>query len=44
MVECRGQNMQRHFDEELTRLKHKIIAMGALVESQIQGALRALTE
>ncbi len=36
--------MDRHFDEELKELKGKILRMGSLVESQIQGALRALTE
>lgn len=36
--------MDRHFDEELKELKGKILRMGAVVESQIQGALRALTE
>ncbi|OLC42058.1 MAG: phosphate transport system regulatory protein PhoU [Nitrospirae bacterium 13_1_40CM_4_62_6] len=36
--------MDRHFDEELKELKAKILRMGSLVESQIQGALRALTE
>ncbi|HJU05153.1 MAG TPA: phosphate signaling complex protein PhoU [Nitrospiraceae bacterium] len=36
--------MLRHFDEELKELKEKILRMGGLVESQIQGALRALTE
>jgi len=36
--------MERHFDEELKELKAKILRMGALVESQIQGALKALTE
>ncbi len=34
--------MQRHFDEELAALKSKILQMGALVEEQIQEALRAL--
>jgi phosphate transport system protein len=36
--------MERHFDEELKELKATILRMGALVESQIQGALKALTE
>ena len=36
--------MLRHFDEELKELKAKILSMGSMVESQIQGALRALTE
>jgi phosphate transport system protein len=36
--------MQRHFDEELAALKTKILQMGALVEEQIQEALRALVD
>jgi phosphate transport system protein len=36
--------MHRHFDEELQDLKKLLLQMGALVESQIQGALRALAE
>ena len=36
--------MQRHFDEELASLKQKILRMGALVEEQIQEALKALVE
>jgi len=36
--------MQRHFDEELAALKSKILRMGALVEEQLQEALRALVE
>jgi phosphate transport system protein len=36
--------MLRHFDEELKELKEKILQMGGLVEAQITGALRALTE
>ncbi|TRZ97810.1 MAG: phosphate transport system regulatory protein PhoU [Nitrospiraceae bacterium] len=36
--------MQRHFDQELLDLKDKILRMGILVEEQVQGALRALTE
>lgn len=36
--------MQRHFDQELLDLKDKILRMGSLVEEQVQGALRALTE
>lgn len=36
--------MQRHWHEELLALKKKILEMGALVESQVQGALRALIE
>jgi len=36
--------MQRHFDEELAALKSKILRMGALVEEQIQEALRALVD
>ena len=36
--------MQRHFDQELLDLKEKILQMGSLVEEQVQGAMRALTE
>ena len=36
--------MERHFDEELTKVKTQITAMGALVETQIHNALLALTE
>ena len=36
--------IHRHFDEELQDLKKKLIDMGAMVESQIQGAIRGLTE
>lgn len=36
--------MQRHFHEELAALKEKILRMGALVEEQIQQALKALVE
>ncbi len=36
--------MQRHFEQELQDLKGKILRMGSLVEEQVQGALRALTE
>lgn len=36
--------MQRHFDEELTALKQKLLRMGALVDTQIRQALTALTE
>lgn len=36
--------MHRHFDDELNDLKSKILRMGGLVETQIQGALRALVE
>jgi phosphate transport system protein len=36
--------IHRHFDEELQDLKRKLIDMGAMVESQIQGAIRGLTE
>lgn len=34
--------MQRHFDDELAALRGKLLQMGALVEEQIQEALRAL--
>lgn len=36
--------MHRHFDDELKDLKELLLHMGGLVENQIQGALRALTE
>lgn len=36
--------MQRHFEEELTRLKEKILKMGALVEAQIAASIKALVE
>ncbi len=36
--------MQRHFEEELTRLKEKILKMGALVEAQIASSIKALVE
>lgn len=36
--------MIRHFDEELKELKEKILRMGGLVEDQIRGSIRALTE
>lgn len=36
--------MHRHLDDELKDLKDQLLRMGALVETQIQGALRALTE
>ena len=36
--------MLRHFDEELSALKRKLLLMGGLVESQISGSLRALIE
>jgi phosphate transport system protein len=36
--------MQRHFHEELERLKQAVLAMGALVEDQIGNALRALVD
>lgn len=36
--------MIRHFDDELNELRSKILSMGALVEAQLQDALRALTE
>lgn len=35
---------RRHFEEELTRLKEKILKMGALVESQIASSIKALVE
>ncbi|MFY9268300.1 MAG: phosphate signaling complex protein PhoU [Candidatus Manganitrophaceae bacterium] len=36
--------LHRHFEEELTRLKEKILKMGALVESQIAASIKALVE
>ncbi len=36
--------MHRHWHEELALLKQKILAMGALVEHQLEEALRALVE
>src|SRR2546422_4718648 len=36
--------MQRHFHEELDRLKQTLLAMGALVEDQIRLTMRALVE
>lgn len=36
--------MQRHFDEELSDLKQKILQMGALVEDQLERAKKALIE
>ncbi|MBI3603623.1 MAG: phosphate signaling complex protein PhoU [Nitrospirae bacterium] len=36
--------MHRHLDDELKDLKDQLLRMGALVETQIQGALRALIE
>ena len=34
--------MQRHFDQDLAHLKRQLLAMGSLVESQIEQALKAL--
>jgi phosphate transport system protein len=36
--------MVRHFEEELSRLKEKILKMGALVEAQISSSIKALVE
>lgn len=36
--------MQRHFHEELERLKQTVLAMGALVEEQIRNAVQALVD
>lgn len=36
--------MYRHFDQELAALKEKLLRMGALVEQQLQMAIRALVE
>ena len=34
--------MERHFDEELIRLKHEMLRMGAMVEIAIYGSIEAL--
>lgn len=36
--------MQRHLDDDLAQIKEQILQMGALVERQIQEAIRALVE
>jgi len=36
--------MQRHIDQELADLKSQILRMGALVESQIEGSIKALVD
>ena len=36
--------MQRHFDQDLANLKRHLLAMGSLVESQIEQALKALVD
>lgn len=36
--------MERHFDEELNRLKELLLRMGATAEEMIQKAVRALRE
>jgi len=36
--------MQRHFDEKIQELLEKLMVMGSLAESMIQGALRTLIE
>lgn len=36
--------MQRHFDQDLAHLKRQLLAMGSLVESQIEQALKALVD
>ena len=36
--------MQRHIDQELADLKAQILRMGALVESQIEGSIKALVD
>ena len=36
--------MQRHIDQELAELKSQILRMGALVESQIEGSIKALVD
>lgn len=36
--------MQRHIDQELADLRSQILRMGALVESQIEGSIKALVD
>jgi phosphate transport system protein len=36
--------MQRHFDQDLAHLKRQLLAMGSLVESQIEQALKSLVD
>src|SRR6476659_1494699 len=36
--------MQRHIDQELAEMKSQILRMGALVESQIEGSIKALVD
>ncbi|MGZ8423200.1 MAG: phosphate signaling complex protein PhoU [Nitrospira sp.] len=36
--------MQRHFDQDLAHLKRQLLAMGSLVEAQIEQALKALVD
>ena len=36
--------MQRHMDQELADLKSQILRMGALVESRIEGSIKALVD
>ena len=36
--------MHRHFDEELADLKQRILRMGAMVEEQLQQAIKALVD
>jgi phosphate transport system protein len=36
--------MQRHIDQELADLKSQILRMGSLVESQIEGSIKALVD
>ena len=36
--------MQRHIDQELAELKSQILRMGALIESQIEGSIKALVD
>ena len=36
--------MHRHFDQDLANLKRQLLAMGSLVESQIEQALKALVD
>jgi phosphate transport system protein len=36
--------MQRHIDQELAELKSQILRMGSVVESQIEGSIKALVD
>ncbi|RMD71168.1 MAG: phosphate transport system regulatory protein PhoU, partial [Gammaproteobacteria bacterium] len=39
-----GPHISRKFDQELEDVRHRVLAMGGLVEQQIQDALKALME